>query len=379
MGSRRARKLQKQMARGGERGRASTYLALLAGLLLLAACDAETPPPAAGFAGLGGAAQGFARVEPGRVLGFPADHGAHPDYRIEWWYLTANLQDAQGRPWGVQWTLFRNALQPGSREADWRNQNLWMGHAALTGPDGHRHAETFARGGVGQAGVVAEPLQAWIDDWQLRSRSPANGGLGELELQARGEDFSYRLRLTSERSPVLQGAQGFSQKSGQGQASYYYSQPFFQAEGSLLVDGKRHAVKGQAWLDREWSSQPLAPDQQGWDWFSLHLQSGEKLMLFQVRQADGAHYRAGTWIHADGRAEPLSQADIQMQPVRFSRVAGRRLPTAWTLRIAAKDFAIDTTPLQEQAWMATRFPYWEGPIRFSGSHPGVGYLEMTGY
>ena len=178
---------------------------------------------------------------------------------------------------------------------------------------------------------------------------------------------------------MLQGVQGFSQKSGQGQASYYYSQPFFQAEGSLLVDGKRHAVTGQAWLDREWSSQPLAPDQQGWDWFSLHLQSGEKLMLFQVRQADGAHYRAGTWIHADGRTEPLRQADIQMQPVRFSRVAGRRLPTAWSLRIAAKDFAIDTTPLQERAWMATRFPYWEGPIRFSGSHPGVGYLEMTGY
>ncbi|WP_300651181.1 lipocalin-like domain-containing protein, partial [Pseudomonas sp.] len=112
---------------------ASIRLALFVAGLLLAACDTETPPPTKGFAGLGGTAQGFARVEPGRVLGFPADHGAHPDYRIEWWYLTANLEDAQGRTWGVQWTLFRSALQPGSHETDWRNQNLWMGHAALTG------------------------------------------------------------------------------------------------------------------------------------------------------------------------------------------------------------------------------------------------------
>ncbi|MDA7086634.1 lipocalin-like domain-containing protein [Pseudomonas sp. SA3-5] len=366
------------MAYGGERHSASAFLALLAGLLLLAACEAETPP-AVGFAGLGGSAAGFARVAPGRALGFPADHGAHPDYRIEWWYLTANLEDAQGRAWGVQWTLFRNALQPGSHETDWRNQNLWMGHAALTGADGHRYAETFARGGIGQAGVMAEPLQAWIDDWQLASHGPANGGLGELELNARGAGFGYRLRLTSARPPVLHGRKGFSQKSAQGQASYYYSQPFFQAEGSLLLDGQRHAVTGQAWLDHEWSSQPLAPDQQGWDWFSLHLQTGEKLMLFQLRQAGGAHYRAGTWIAADGQAQSLSEADIEMVPVHFSRVAGRRLPTAWRLRIPAKAFSIDTTPLQEQAWMATRFPYWEGPIRFSGSHQGVGYLEMTGY
>lgn len=363
--------------RGGERRCVNLCLTLLAGLLL-AACDAETPRPQ-GFAGLGEAAAQFARVEPGRALAFPVDHGAHPDYRIEWWYLTANLRDQQGRAWGVQWTLFRNALQPGSVEADWGNQNLWMGHAALTGPDGHRHAETFARGGVGQAGVDSAPFAAWIDDWQLRSRSPANSGLGELELQARGAGFGYRLRLRSERPPVLHGAQGFSQKSGQGQASYYYSQPFFQAEGSLQLDGQNYQVEGPAWLDREWSSQPLAPDQQGWDWFSLHLATGEKLMLFQLRHADGQPYRAGTWIGADGQAQALGQEDIQMTPLQHSRVAGRRLPTRWSLRIPSKDLAIDTLPLQEQAWMATRFPYWEGPIRFGGSHQGVGYLEMTGY
>ncbi|WP_369958997.1 lipocalin-like domain-containing protein [Pseudomonas benzenivorans] len=345
--------------------------------LLLVACEGEAPPE--GFAGLGRAADAFARVEPGRAMTFPADHGAHPDYRIEWWYLTANLVDEQGRAWGLQWTLFRSALQPGANAADWSNRQLWMGHAALTGPHGHRSAETFARGGIGQAGVEAEPLHAWIDDWRLRGLSPEQGGLGEVQLQARGRDFAYHLHLTSDQGPVLQGDGGYSQKSGQGQASYYYSQPFFQAEGQVELDGRRYAVTGQAWLDREWSSQPLAPDQLGWDWFSLHLDSGEKLMLFQLRHADGQHYRAGTWIAADGSSQALAGGDIQMIPRHHSRVAGRRLPTAWTLRVPAKGLAIDTVPLQEQAWMATRFPYWEGPIRFAGSHAGVGYLEMTGY
>ncbi|MFC5695243.1 lipocalin-like domain-containing protein [Pseudomonas sp. GCM10022186] len=355
----------------------SSRATVLAALLLIG-CDAE-PPAAEGFAGLGSASEHFARVTPGRALNFPADHGAHPDYRIEWWYVTANLEDEQGRAWGLQWTLFRSALQPGSTEAGWRNQNLWMGHAALTGPRGHRSAERFARGGVGQAGVEASPFRAWIDEWSFSSRAPAADGLGELELRADGAGFGYRLQLVGSGPLVLHGDQGFSRKSGQGQASYYYSQPFLQARGTISLEGETHQVRGQAWLDREWSSQPLAPDQQGWDWFSLHLDSGEKLMLFQLRHADGQHYRAGTWIGADGRARTLGSQEILMTPLRQSRVAGRQLPTRWSLRIPGQGLDITSAPLQENAWMDTRFPYWEGPIRFSGSHSGVGYLELTGY
>ncbi|WP_375739008.1 lipocalin-like domain-containing protein [Pseudomonas boanensis] len=355
----------------------SLRVALFTGLLL-AACDAE-PPSEQGFAGLGSAAAQFAQVTPGRAFSFPADHGAHPDYRIEWWYVTANLEDEQGRTWGVQWTLFRNALQPGSTEPGWSNQNLWMGHAGLTGPGGHRSAERFARGGIGQAGVEASPFKAWIDDWRLSSQTAANAGLGDLELYAKGGTFDYRLQLASSSPLVLHGEQGFSRKSGQGQASYYYSQPFFQARGTIRLEGNIYQVKGLAWLDREWSSQPLAPDQQGWDWFSLHLDSGEKLMLFQLRQADGKHYRAGTWISATGESRVLDDQDIVLTPVQQSRVAGRQLPTRWSLRIPSEGFEITATSVQENAWMDTQFPYWEGPVRFSGSHQGVGYLEMTGY
>ena len=76
-------------------------------------------------------------------------------------------------------------------------------------------------------------------------------------------------------------------KSEHGQASYYYSQPFFEVDGTLTHRRREVAVTGRAWMDREWSSQPLAADQKGWDWFSLHLASGEKLMLFRLRGASG--------------------------------------------------------------------------------------------
>ena len=132
-------------------------------------------------------------------------------------------------------------------------------------------------------------------------------------------------------------------------------------------------------MDREWSSQPLASDQTGWDWFSLHLESGEKLMLFRLRQADGQHYVSGNWIGADGKSTQIASADILMTPASSTEIEGRKLPTQWSIGIASRGLQIDTTPLNARSWMGTSFPYWEGPIRFRGSHSGVGYLEMTGY
>src|SRR5689334_17231748 len=114
---------------------------------------------AQGFAGLGETADGFAAVTPGRPFSFPADHGPHPEFRIEWWYVTANLVDASGAAYGAQWTLFRQATKPGAQIEGWANQQIWMGHAAVTRADTHRTAETFARGGVGQAGAEAKPFR----------------------------------------------------------------------------------------------------------------------------------------------------------------------------------------------------------------------------
>jgi predicted secreted hydrolase len=335
---------------------------------------------AQGFAGLGMKGDGFAPVIPGKTFSVPADHGPHPDYRIEWWYVTANLVDATGAAFGVQWTLFRQAMQPGAQQEGWANQQIWMGHAAVTRADTHRYSETFARGGIGQAGVEAKPFLAWIDSWQMRGLDQMRDDtVAPLELKASGADFSYALRLGADRALVLQGDAGYSRKSERGQASYYYSQPYFKASGSITIDDRPVEVTGQAWMDREWSSQPLASDQSGWDWFSLHLNTGEKLMLFRLRQADGRHYASGNWILPDGRTEQIASADIGMTPKNETELEGRRIPLLWRIAIARLALTIDCVPLNPNSWMGTSFPYWEGPISFTGSHGGVGYLEMTGY
>ncbi|SUD69909.1 putative lipoprotein [Pseudomonas putida] len=346
---------------------------LLMACLLLAGCDPPVSEPKS-YAGLGDDAAAFRQVIPGHALVFPRDHGAHGGFRIEWWYVTANLRDAQGRDWGVQWTLFRSALRPGPETWNWNSPNLWMGHAALTGPGGHQVSETLARGGVGQAGVEAQPFRAWINDWSLQGKP----GVDRLQMRARGQGFGYDLALTSEQPLLLHGVQGYSEKSGKGQASYYYSQPFYTVSGEVEREGQRVAVTGQAWLDREWSSQPLAAGQSGWDWFSLHLGTGAKLMLFQVREDQGPPYRAGTWVDAQGQARALQGGQIELTPLAWTRQDnGKKVPTRWRVKVPAVRVDVEVVALEPKAWMGTRFPYWEGPVRVGKE--GRGYLEMTGY
>jgi predicted secreted hydrolase len=276
--------------------------------------------------------------------------------------------------------LFRLASRPGAQQEGWANQQIWMGHAAVTRADTHRYSEAFARGGVGQAGVEAKPFLAWIDSWQMRGLDRMRDDtVAPLELTASGADFAFALRLDADRALVLQGDAGYSRKSERGQASYYFSQPYFKVTGSVTFDDRPVEVTGQAWMDREWSSQPLASDQTGWDWLSLHLNSGDKLMLYRMRQTDGRHYGTGNWITPDGKTEQISTSDIKMTPTAFTPIGARQLPTAWRIELSARGISIDTRALNPLAWMGTGFSYWEGPISFSGSHSGIGYLEMTGY
>lgn len=333
---------------------------------------------AQGYADLGTEAEGFAEVTAPASLSFPRDHAAHPDFRIEWWYVTANLTGPGGAEYGAQWTLFRQAARPGGGGSGWSDPQLWMGHAALTSRTSHRFAERFARGGIGQAGVALEPFAAWIDDWSLgggTTRDP----LSRITIAAEGEGFAFDLKATTEAPPVPQGIGGYSAKSQSGQASYYYSQPLYEVTGTITDDGREIPVTGQAWLDREWSSQPLTETQEGWDWFALHLEDGTRLMLYRMREHDGTPYISGTRISPDGTPTSLDPGQITMEPRTETSVAGRSIPTAWHLEIADIGVSVDTEALNPHSFMDTTFPYWEGPVRISGSHSGRGYLEMTGY
>ncbi len=336
-------------------------------LLLLFSAGTATPQ---GFAGLGDSAEGFSVPNPETRLSFPADHGPHREFRIEWWYLTANLNDDDGTEYGVQWTLFRNALSPGGRSED----QVWMAHAAITGPSGHYFAQRLSRGDLGTAGVMALPLEAFLDEWYMRGPD-----LNDITLSAQGTDFADDLKLVADGRFVPQGVDGYSAKSEAGLASHYYSQPHYQVEGRLVLPQGTVDVAGQGWLDREWSSQPLAPSQTGWDWISLHLDSGDKLMGYRLRDQDAGNYTVGTWISADGSLASLSPGELTMTPTKTTKVAGREIPTSWRVLLAAQSLEIDLQALYPNSWMPMLVPYWEGPVRVTGSHNGRGYLEMTGY
>ena len=342
-------------------------------------------PPIAraqGFADLGTSAQGFAVPQPDYKLRFPSDHGAHPAFRIDWWYRTANLTGPDQTEYGLQWTLFRTVLSQTSllqaEDSGWNNGQLWMGHAAVTSPTAHFTAERLARGGIGQAGVTAVPFEAWIDDWVLEgtgSKTP----LGAATLRASGIEFAYDMQLQARGPWVLHGQEGYSVKSADGRASHYYSQPFFDISGTLSLPQGVVPVTGQAWLDREWSSSPLAVSQTGWDWFSLSFAGGDKLMAFQVRDQAGRAFTSATWITANGRTTSFGNGALTVTPMHLTSVAGRKVPTQWRLQLEDKGLDIRIDALNPSAWMDVSLPYWEGPVRFTGTHTGRGYLEMTGY
>ena len=337
---------------------------------------------------------GFAQVTLGRPLIFPKDHGPHPEYRIEWWYITANLKDKQERDWGIQWTLFRQSMDEKPVLRGWESNQLWMAHAAISTPDGHQHAERFARGGIGQAGVqsadrhnyVGQPFEVWLDDWSWQSQT-ASPFPSVLSYSIDGTEV--RLAMKSTTPWVLQGDQGYSQKSGKGQASYYYSQPHIQVEGTIKHQGEVHDVMGHAWLDREWSSQPLAEEQKGWDWFSLHLDSGDALMVFRLRQADGNHWYSGSWIDPSGKSRSLASSEIILREKEYRWVTIKndkpaviervKLPLSWEIEIPVLGKIWQVDSLYDQQWMSTQFPYWEGIVRVDGGEAGMGYMELTGY
>ncbi|TDO15307.1 lipocalin-like domain-containing protein [Halomonas ventosae] len=382
--------------------RALSWLLVLL-MALLAGCEDHTPrDPGAGFAGLGAKAGGFRQATPDTPLRFPEDHGPHPHYRLEWWYLTANLEDESGEPLGVQWTLFRQAqLPPAARPetpSPWAVDQLWMAHMAVSQGATHRVAERFARSGSresdperDQAGVTAAPFRAWLDDWRMTSRvsDPDRNALSRLEVVATAErdgaSFGYRLALEADGPLVLHGEKGFSQKSADGQGSIYVSQPFYRVSGEVTLDGEPRRVTGRAWLDREWSSQLLGPAQAGWDWFSLHLADGHKLMAFRLRGGSqkGGNYLSGSWIIPEGETTPLDDDRLVLEPLATASVAGRELPIRWHLEVPSQGIDLEIVAPHTERWMDTSVAYWEGEVNVfdhaSGAPRGRGYLEMTGY
>jgi len=362
---------------------------------------ALTPPLSAVEILSGADTAGYARAMAPIPFQFPEDHGPHPEYRTEWWYLTGNLDGMDGRPYGYQFTLFRNALSPLSpdRGSLWDTNQLWLGHLALTDPTGGRHlqAERFARGSAGLAGGSGAPFRIWVDGWSLGTEG-ASGGGGEgadgedifpLRVQAAAEGWGVDLLLRPEKGLVLQGREGWSPKGPEaGNASYYYSYTRLAATGELTLDGVAVPVAGGSWMDREWSTSALGEGLEGWDWFSLQLEDGSELMLFQLRRSEGTRdpLDQGLWVSRSGEATPLTAAEFELEVLDqwSSPLDGTTYPAGWRLTIPHLSLTLDVRPLLADQEMRLTFRYWEGAVRASGVRAGEivqgrGYVELTGY
>jgi predicted secreted hydrolase len=363
-------------------------------LCVLVGCGAHDAPseraPASGGrlevrTVLGGAGDdhGFSRADAARAFEFPADHGPHRDFRSEWWYVTVALHAADGERFGVQFTVFRQALSPAAGDGRWRTGQVYMAHAAITNVARQRHEEwqRIARDRPALGGAMAAPFAVWLEDWRLASTGQEFLPL-ELDLEAEG--CTVALTLEADKPLVLQGDEGLSRK-GEGQASYYYSFPRLKAAGTLRVDGSEVPVHGTAWVDREWSTSVLSSAHSGWDWFALHLEDGSDLMAFQLRRVDGERdpFDAATWIDANGRAETLGAARFALSPTRYwTDERGVRWPVAWRLEGDRwREPWLIEAAIDDQR-MDTAVEYWEGLVTVKetgGREIGEGYMELTGY
>ncbi len=326
----------------------------------------------------------FTPVLKGVELTFPTDHQAHPNFRHEWWYLTANLSDEEGNPLGIQWTQFRFAAAPPTGEnevkkTEWQTQQIYMAHSAVTTQDKHYADEKWSRDQAALAGVDASPFRVYLDDWQWTS---STDDLFPATLNANSEQFGYSLKLTSSAPYQKQGEQGYSTKSADGQvASYYYSQPFIDVTGQVTIDGKTHQVSGKGWIDREWSSQFLLDSQQGWDWFALRLSEETSLVVFQLRdtKTGKASFSSAKLMLQNGSGIAIPQKDIQLEATKQTEIQGHNYPTQWQVSIPNQQIELTVSALNPNAKMPLSVPYWEGPVRIEGTHSGTGYMELTGY
>jgi predicted secreted hydrolase len=326
----------------------------------------------------------FPEVVPGYAITFPADEGSHPTFRTEWWYVTGWLTDARGLERGFQITFFRS--RPGVDESNpsrFAPTQLLFAHAAISDPTrgGLVRAERSARAGFGLAEAAEGELAVHIDEWALRKE----GGVYRISI-VDGE-FAFDLELRATQSPILQGEQGFSQKSPDpGFASYYYSLPQLRTKGALRIGAERHSVQGTAWFDHEWSNRLLDEESVGWDWIGLNLDDGSTVAAARVRDRSGeARWAGGTWRTASSlRAFEPHQVEWTARRRWRSPRTGIEYPIEWRVKLGDRTLVL--TPLMDDQENDTRGStgsiYWEGAVRVldeSGARVGKGYLELTGY
>lgn len=362
-------------------------------LLAFAGCD-EAPVRASVSVAeaMSGDTTGYARATTVRDFAWPTDHGPHPAFKTEWWYVTGNVRatDGSDRRFGVQFTVFRSALAPdtaAARASGWATTQLYMAHVAIGDLAGGQFysQERLARGAAGLAGST--PTRTFLGATEIAATgAPDASGAVPLHVTGSAQGAAFDLRARPTKPLVLQGDRGLSQKGAEvGNASYYYAQTRMATTGTVTLPGRDGApgetvpVEGLTWLDREWSTSLLGDGLTGWDWFALQLDDGRDLMLFQIR-GGADRVGEGSLVAADGAKTRLGVADFTLEPLGTWRASdGTEYPTRWRVRVPGQNLDVTVTAALDASELGGAVRYWEGAVDVAGSASGTGFLEMTGY
>ena len=334
----------------------------------------------------------YRQALPGYTYHFPRDFYAHEEVRIEWWYYTGNLEDADGRRFGYQLTFFRVGLENDTEKinaSQWQVGQIYFSHLTVSDlADKKFHFfERINRKGLGLAGADVDRLHVWNEDWILTGNGQSH------HLSAKEAGVGLDLQLTPLKKLVIHGKDGVSQKGDQpGNASHYISYTRMQTLGTVFLKGKKYEVTGTSWMDHEFSSNQLNTEQVGWDWFSVKLDNGTEIMLYLIRLKDGSvePYSSGTLVRADGSQKHLARRDFSIEPVGewTSPHTDAAYPAGWVIDLPGQKTRLKISPdLPDQELHHLRSigsSYWEGSVSVQGTQEGQpvsgkGYAELVGY
>jgi predicted secreted hydrolase len=367
-------------------------LFVIAALTLAFSANAADPAPVA--------ADTWQRAIGPWTWSFPRDHGAHPNFKSEWWYFTGNLKETStGRPFGYQLTIFRQGVQnnPAQKNSKWAVRDFYFGHFTISdiARTEFHVAEKVSRGALGEAHAATDGMDVAIGEWKING--PRNDSTDPTRksylLEASDGDMNLALETTPAKPPVLEGINGLSQKSsGAGNASYYYSFSRLTTSGKITLAGKTYDVSGLSWFDHEFSTSSLGFDEVGWDWFCVQLGNNEEIMLYALRDKSGAidPSSEGTWIKSDGTTERLLPGSFTIAKTATwtSPHSGATYPAVWHITIPGHRADLTVTPAMADQELNLdkmgKLAYWEGACTVTGrvgdaDVKGVGYTELTGY
>jgi predicted secreted hydrolase len=324
---------------------------------------------------------------------FPRDHGSHPEFRTEWWYFTGNLKDPAEKRFGYQLTFFRQGVvfEPKDPNHPWAIRDVYLAHFTLTDVAARRfqYAERVSRKGPGLAGTDEKGMDVRLLNWTAKMEE------NKIKLEARHQGMELSLDLVPRKPLVFHGKNGLSQKGPViGQASYYFSYTDLGTNGHIKMERSQAPVRvnGVSWLDHEFGSNQLTPEQVGWDWFSLHLSDGQDLMIYFLRRKDGTvePSSSGTLVARSGNSTHLKLSEIKVDILDTwkSPKSGGNYPGRWKVNVPSAKIDLELAPLVASQELLTEgstgVTYWEGAVAGKGTSAGKpvtceGYVELTGY